>query len=124
MTAEERLLPTCRRTRRNEPDAIVDLLGVYGRDQSVYRRPDREKSILVLAVVLVVDHQVIGFSYEQRFRRLERDPVLGAIRAGLGCVPPDPRIRRLRHWLTRENRHVLSQRSSIVPPRAALDGRR
>jgi hypothetical protein len=64
MTAEERLLPTCSRPRRDDPDAIVDLLGVHDRDQSVYRRSDREKSILVLAVVLVVDHQVIGLSFE------------------------------------------------------------
>jgi hypothetical protein len=64
MTAEERFLPTCSRPRRDDTDAIVDLLGVHDRDQAVYRRPDREKSILVLAVVLVVDHQVIGLSFE------------------------------------------------------------
>lgn len=108
MTAKERLLSPCSRPRGDDTDAIVDLLRIHDGDQSVDGSPDREESILVLAVIIVVNHQIIGLSFEQRSRRLESNPVLCAIRAGLGWVPRDPHVRRLRHWLTADKRQMLS----------------
>jgi hypothetical protein len=66
---------------------VVAGLGMGDHYESSDHRPDGEETILLIAVVFVVDHETVGVIVEQSPNLLERDPMLVPVRPAFSSIP-------------------------------------
>jgi hypothetical protein len=85
--------------RADDPNDVILALRPDDGDDTRLDAPDREKSLLVIGMVVVEDLEMV-VSVEERASVLEGETVLLLVRAVLRLVPLETHRWRLRQWRT------------------------